>query len=334
MSYVDRSKTRLDLSSAGRGLQQTLLLLAHLTMNPGSVLLIDEPDAHLEILRQRQIYALMSEVARERGSQVIAASHSEVVLNEAAGRDMVVAFVGKPHRIDKRGHQVLKALKEIGFDQFYQAEQTGWVLYLEGSTDLSILQAFAKTLDHPASAQLDKPFVHYVQNQPTKARRHFFGLREAKPDLIGIAIFDRLDQLLQDQHDLVEVMWSRCEIENYLCTREALLAWARDQGEANGGGPLFAPEWVATMERAIEEVKAALKTLGKESPWSPDSKVSDDFLDSLFGKFYNMLGLPNHFHKTSYHVLAGYVDKNQIDSQVVEVLDKIVEVSERASPRQ
>jgi hypothetical protein len=143
MTYVDRTKTRLDLACAGRGLQQTLLLLAHLAANPNSVILIDEPDAHLEILRQRQIYDLMCRFAAEHGSQVIAASHSEVVLNEAAGRDAVIAFVGKPHRIDDRGHQLLKSLKDIGYDHFYQAEQTGWVLYLEGSTDLSILRAFA-----------------------------------------------------------------------------------------------------------------------------------------------------------------------------------------------
>ena len=81
-------------------------------------------------------------MARVSGSQIIAASHSEVLLNEAAGRDVVVAFVGTPHRIDDRGSQVLKALREIGFDQYYLAEQARWVLYLEGSTDLSILQAF------------------------------------------------------------------------------------------------------------------------------------------------------------------------------------------------
>src|SRR6185295_14088224 len=155
-------------------LQQTLLLLAYLTLNPRSVLLIDEPDAHLEILRQRQIYRVLSDVARERGSQVIMASHSEVILNEAADRDVVVAFVGKPHRIDDRGSQVLKSLKEIGFDQYYQAEQTGWVLYLEGSTDLAILQAFARALDHSAQKALERPFVHYVENKPAKARDHFY----------------------------------------------------------------------------------------------------------------------------------------------------------------
>ena len=104
MTYREEG-VRLDLSSSGRGLQQTLLLLAYMYANPGAVLLLDEPDAHLEILRQRQIYRLLTDMANESGSQIIAASHSEVLLNEAAGRDMVVAFVGPPHRIDGRSGQ-------------------------------------------------------------------------------------------------------------------------------------------------------------------------------------------------------------------------------------
>ena len=121
MSYRENG-TSLDLSSSGRGLQQTLLILSYLYANPGAVLLLDEPDAHLEILRQRQIYRHIKEAASSSGSQVIAASHSEVLLNEAAGTDVVVAFVGQPHRIDDRGSQVLKSLKEIGFEHYAQAE--------------------------------------------------------------------------------------------------------------------------------------------------------------------------------------------------------------------
>ena len=116
MTYRSREGVRLDLSASGRGEQQTLLLLAHLSVNPRSVLLLDEPDAHLEILRQRQIYQLLSDSAQSAGSQIIAASHSEVVLNEAADRDVLIAFVGRPQRIDDRGSQVAKALKEIGFE--------------------------------------------------------------------------------------------------------------------------------------------------------------------------------------------------------------------------
>ena len=159
MGYRDRSGISLDLSSSGRGLQQTLLLIVYMVTHPGSVLLLDEPDAHLEtILRQRQIYQTLTELAmRSMTVKSLSASHSEVILNEAAGRDMVIAFLGAPHRIDDRGSQLLKSLKSIGFEQYYQAEQEGWVLYLEGSTDLAILQAFAEKLGHPAQGYIKAP---------------------------------------------------------------------------------------------------------------------------------------------------------------------------------
>lgn len=189
MAYRE-GKIELDLSAAGRGLQQTLLLLSYMLSNPGTVVLLDEPDAHLEILRQREIYQLLTDVARDTGSQLIAASHSEVLLNEAADRDVVVAFVGTPHRIDDRGSQVAKALKDIGFEHYLQAELKGWVLYLEGSTDLAILRAFAATLGHAAATELERPYVHYVGNTETAARHHFFGLRAARPDLRGLIILD------------------------------------------------------------------------------------------------------------------------------------------------
>ena len=328
MAYRDHGGTLLDLSSAGRGLQQTLLILAYLAVNPNSVVLIDEPDAHLEVLRQRQIYELLCQCARERGTQIIAASHSEVVLNEAAGRDLVVAFIGKPHPIVDRGSQLLKSLREIGFEQFAQAEETGWVLYLEGSTDLSILRSFAQVLGHPSAAVLKRPFVYYVGNQPRKAESHFFGLQEGKSDLLGVAIFDHLPQELKSREDLVETMWSRCEIENYLCIREVLIAWARHAS----GGELFASHWVDAMEATITEIESAMQTLNKGTPWSPDTKVTDDFLDPLFSKFFKKLDLPNLFRKTDYHELARFLKREQIPAEVVEVLGKIASVAGRAKP--
>ncbi|HEV8144862.1 MAG TPA: AAA family ATPase, partial [Bryobacteraceae bacterium] len=199
MSYRERG-VDLDLSCAGRGVQQTLLLLTYMAANPGAVLLLDEPDAHLEILRQREVYELVSNEAVTRNSQIVIASHSEVILNEAADRDVVIAFVGAPHRIDDRGSQVLKSLKEIGFEHYYQAEQRGWVLYVEGSNDLEILRGFARLLGHPAAAPLEAPFVQYIGNQAPKARDHFYGLREAKPDLSGFLLCDRLEKPLQENN--------------------------------------------------------------------------------------------------------------------------------------
>ena len=333
LSYRTRSGTLLDISATGRGEQQTLLLLAYMAIHPGAVLLFDEPDAHLEILRQRQIYEVLSEQGERTNSQLIAASHSEVLLNEAARRDVVVAFVGKPHRIDDRGSQLLKALRDIGFEDYYQAESTGWVLYLEGSTDLAILRTFAQRLNHPAQSVLERPFVHYVANQPRKAQEHFYGLREAKPDLVGIALYDRLDRVPPADPNLKQIMWSRRELENYLCYRETLLAYAEAEGRKQEGAPLFAQRWRQFMEEAIQEVEQALKTLGKD-PWGADIKASEEFLDPLFKRFYEKLGLPNKMAKTNYHILAEFVPVEVIDPEIDQALDAIRETARQATPGQ
>lgn len=334
MAYKERNNIKLDISSSGRGLQQTLLLLAHLYVNPRTVLLLDEPDAHLEILRQRQIYTLLTNTAREQGSQIIAASHSEIILNEACDKDTVIAFVGAPHRIDDRGTQVLKSLRDIGFDQYYQAEQTGWVLYLEGPTDLAILQAFANTLGHNVCKHLERPFIHYVStNQPGRAESHFHGLLEAKPDLVGIAIFDRLEVPLSSGQALVKTMWQKREIENYFCSEGVLLAYARREETDD----LFvsaerAPREEA-MRSAIQEVADALRKLGKPSPWSDDVKASDDFLDNVFRVFGEKLGSPVELRKSEFSLLARLVPAKDIHQDVVDKLDQIVLVANRAKPR-
>ncbi|MDZ7266471.1 MAG: AAA family ATPase [candidate division KSB1 bacterium] len=332
MEYRTRDGTVLDISASGRGEQQTLLLLAHMAANPGAVLLLDEPDAHLEILRQRQIYEILSRQAEKTNSQIIAASHSEVLLNEAAGRDVVIAFVGPPHRLDTRGSQVLKALREIRFEDYYLAEETGWVLYLEGATDLAMLRAFADRLQHEARVWLERPFVHYVGNQPRKAQEHFYALREAKGDLIGIAIYDRLDSPLPDDPKLVQRIWQRRELENYLCQRETLLAYAENAGRMQFG-ELFRPSWRDAMAQAIAEVEKALLTLGKD-PWSADLKASEEFLDPVFKRFHEKLALPNLMSKTNYHVLVKFVPGEAIAAEIREMLDAIVAVAGRARPRE
>jgi ABC-type hemin transport system ATPase subunit len=334
MSYAEQGDIRLDLAAAGRGLQQTLLMLAHLYSNPRTVLLLDEPDAHLEVLRQRQIYQVIADLARQLDSQIIAASHSEVVLNEAAERGAVVAFVGKPHRLTDRGAQVIKALTDLGWDQYYQAELIGWVLYVENATDLAILQALARRLQHPAALVLERPFVNYVaSNVPQKARDHFYGLQEAKTDLVGIAIFDRLEKVLSTNTPLQELMWKRREIENYFCTEAVLLAWAAGDTPSDLFATAEQERRVAAMRHAIEEVTRLL-VIDDKSPWSPDVKATDEVLDRIFRVFFRELGLPMLFRKQNYHELIDYLAVSAFDPEISEKLDTIAAVAASAQPRQ
>jgi ABC-type lipoprotein export system ATPase subunit len=334
MRYREKTGIELDLSVAGRGLQQTILLLAYLYDNPNSILLLDEPDAHLEVLRQREIYNIITETASDQKSQVVAASHSEVVLNEAAERDVVVAFVGTPHRIDSRQRltQASKALNKIRFDQYYIAETYGWMLYLEGSTDLAILVALAKKLRHPAVSVLAQAPVDYVKNNvPQLARDNFFGLREAKPNLRGIAIFDRLDRVLQSSDEFRELTWAKRELENYIVSREVLLRFASSGHENDLFGDATARKQRECMAACIKELEDALHVTGKPSPWSPDIKVTDDFLDPLFRNYYNMLGINQLTYKRDYHQLSEFLELHEIDQEIREKLDAIMEVASSAT---
>ncbi|WP_420611700.1 ATP-dependent nuclease [Candidatus Spongiisocius sp.] len=335
LTYLNPAGSRLDLTAAGRGMQQTLLLLAFINLHPDSVVLLDEPDAHLEILRQRQTYELLSEAASGNGTQVICASHSEVMLNEAAGRGTVVAFLGSPHRIDHKS-EVLKSLRDIGFEDYYLAETTGFVLYVEGATDLSLLRAFAEMLGHEASDVLERPFVRYVGNRPHDARSHFHGLREAKPDLMGFALFDRLSTRLDDHDALVERMWRRREFENYLLPARTLREYARQEGRASAAGPLFeeseTERWGGAMDHAVTEHVPPVALRNPDDDYWMDTKLSEDLLARVFDAFFEELGGPNQMKKADYHRLVRYMDPADVSPEVVSVLDSLVSQARRAQP--
>ena len=173
-----------------------------------------------------------------------------------------------------------------------------------------------------------------MANLPAKAREHFFGLREAKPDLVGVAVFDSIPQDLSEKGPLCELKWRRREIENYLCFPQTLLAYAEQvEGEA---GPLFEP---APRERQRSRDATGygrggrgIKNVVKPDPFGPEVKASDEFLEPVFQKYFEKLGLRNLMQKTDYHVLAHLVPREQIDPEIAVKLDRIVEVANRAKP--
>ncbi|MGC8928285.1 MAG: ATP-dependent nuclease [Myxococcota bacterium] len=322
VTYKERN-TNYDLINGGRGFHQVLLLLAYIYVNPGTIILIDEPDAHLEILRQRQVFNLLCDILAREKSQLIIATHSEALLNEAVQKSNIIAFLGKPHIVNTSS-QLIKSLTSIGFEQYLLAEQKGWVLYLEGSTDLDLLKGFAKVLNHPVLQYLESPFIRYVGNKPEDARNHYYGLKEAVQDLIAVALYDRVEKELR-QDDLYEMMWTRREIENYLPLPEVVERFFTAQPR-----DLFSnkdPELIAEIIK--EEVPpAALKD--KNHDFWVNTKISDEFLDKILKKFAEGKNTKVPLSKKDYYLLIQYAKPEEILEEVKEKLDKIFEIAEKA----
>lgn len=128
------------------------------------MLLVDEPDAHLEILRQKQVYVLLRDIAAENRSQVVMVTHSEVILDEALDHHLTLLIDGRVEDLARKD-RIRNSLKHFGTEHYVRARERGYVLYVEGGTDVDMLRALAERLGHPVARVWDERVnSFYVQN--------------------------------------------------------------------------------------------------------------------------------------------------------------------------
>ncbi len=329
LKYIDAKGNELEMTSSGRGMQQIILLLAYLLIKPKCIVLLDEPDAHLEILKQEQVYELLSEMAQKKGSQLLIASHSEVVLRKAANsKDNIIVLY--PHSRPKfyngnNLNEILKALRTIGFEEYVLAQQNGWILYLEGGTDLPILKKFAEKLNHPVLDKLENCFHKTINtNDPTQARSHFTGLKDAKPDLIGIALYDNIQFSIGDLKGLNETKWKKNEIENYFFSRQVMLSWAIGIVSNDLFGTSEANQRKEAMENALDDVLPGVAKRDENDSYWSDVKASIE-IEKILKAFYKYMGYRGNSSKRNYVDLIDYLPMEKIDPEVSEKLYFILE---------
>ena len=254
---------KYDISSGGRGFQQTLLLLAYMYANPNTILLLDEPDAHLEVIRQREAFQLINQVANDMNSQIIIASHSEIVLEEAAEASKVIALIENTvvelnnSLTPQKLRAIKKALTEIGWEKYFLARSKKHVLYFEGSTDFQMLLTFANKLNHKVEPLLRVANVDYTaDNVPNTALSKFTSLKGIFPELNGLALFDRIDKNIEEIKPLKIICWKRRELENYFAQPEILYRHAKLLGVKYP--TIGSSKLVETMEQTINDLTVPL----------------------------------------------------------------------------
>ncbi len=343
----------LSVDQAGRGFQQMLLVFAYLYSHRGSVLLIDEPDAHLEILRQRQVYVLLREIAERSESQVVIVTHSEVILGEAVDHNLTLLLGGQADHLATKGG-IVKALRYYGTEHYIRARQRGYVLYVEGRTDLDCLRALAERLEHPVVKVWDeRENAFYVaDNHPEPSldaelerveggfgvppQQHFRALRELVPGLLGLAILDSDGASREDFEEagLSICYWKRYEIENYFITPELL---RRHCAHYYRNASLF--------DGYSEEVRCVLESLTLElvfdgnaadfSTWrrlsgdaarllwerSTDRRKLSGFAEEFYRRLSDRLGHPMLVRKSGFYRLLPFAERSAIPVEVSAKLD-------------
>jgi ABC-type multidrug transport system ATPase subunit len=345
-------KESLDVAMAGRGFQQMLLIFAYLYSHKGGVLLVDEPDAHLEILRQKQVYVLLREIAAENNSQVVMVTHSDVILGEALDNNLTLLLEGTADDLAAK-KDIKNALKHYGADHYVKARERGYVLYVEGGADVDILRAFAERLKHQVADVWDERInSFYVQdNYPATVmdaqlerveggfgitpKEHFFALRGLVPALEGLAILDNDGQQHRafDEGGLKQVYWQRYEAENYFVSPDVLTAFAQEQYREmdlfDGYRDVIATVLSLLVgERLFSRNTSDLAEFESASPsvarllWNAKTermKLSD-FAEEFFRRLAAELGHPMLLRKGQLHRLIEFIDPAQVPAEVGEKL--------------
>jgi hypothetical protein len=237
-----------DLLSAGSGCQQVVLLLACLSTRRGAVVLVDEPDAHLHVFLQDSIFSELHRAAAETKSQLVIATHSEVIFNSASPEQICV-MLGHPRRLAstidvQRLKQAVAVLQQSDLVAAFEAPG---ILYLEGYTDLNLLREWARVLQHPIKDYLDRTPFWRAKQPPGRpdatevpAKDHFDALQLVNPEMTGVWLVDAdgkgnvQPSQAAERAKLTRVLWKRYETESYL-VHPAALARFIDSQVGSGG---------------------------------------------------------------------------------------------------
>ena len=232
-----------DLLNGAAGFLQTVLVQSALLHSNATLFLIDEPDAHLHALLKAKMYRLIREHCDQSDCQVLIATHSGRLIEEAAreGGEKLLLITATDLRTVRR--QDVAQLLTIPSEEIVLAETTQRVLYLEGKTDIDILRTWAKALDHPVWQYLDTGFwVPTAEEQGRNfAKKHYRALKAQIPTLRALEVCDR-DEAKGEHWDglgpgelrieegrrntpegMKVVYWTRYETENYLIHPNAIL---------------------------------------------------------------------------------------------------------------
>ena len=324
-----RDGPRLDVASAGSGFQQVLMLLTFLQTRPGSVLLLDEPDAHLHVILQDAIYSELRASAARQQSQLVIATHSEVIVSAVEPRELCVVF-DQPHMLattDERA-RLIDSLRILSHTDVMLARDAPGVLYLEDYTDLDILRAWARVLDHPARELLTTRLFWkrtVVETRPgapgVQAREHYEALRLVRADLPAVELIDgdarpEIQATPITGEGFQRLRWRRYEIESYLLHPEALARFVTQTV-----GAAAAPPHLADLRRYLEEnfPPAVLREPPGDHAFLNATKARTQLLPPALAA----AGLPA-LPYTRYHEIAAVMTPQEIHPEVVEKLDGIV----------
>lgn len=227
--------TARDLMVEGSGFLQWLSVYA-LAVAPGvSVLMFDEPDAHLHPSLQQRLVTSLAELAKRNKKQVLIATHSSEILRAAAPRFILNIGSGRARYLAEE-HQKVGMLAGLGSDyspRLDRVRQTRRIFFHEGPSDIAILRILADRM----GITWPEGWVEWQTSSHHKDRRLLWrAMCDEFGPVVAVSLRDRdeesfatVGERLEDKSyanfeadGFLARKWKRRYIESYLVWPEAI----------------------------------------------------------------------------------------------------------------
>jgi hypothetical protein len=202
------------------------------------------------------------------------------------------------------------------------------ILYVEGRTDLEILRAWAKALNHRAEGLLQgvfwKPTIWEPRSgaEGVRAQDHYEVIRMVREDLPGLVLIDgdahpNIQSTSITGKGLQRLRWYRYEIESYLLHPDSLKRFVLFQVGEEAAGP-----HLQDLQRHFEEnyPPAFLKNPLDDITYLKNTKARTELLPPAL----DAAGLPG-FPYTRYHEIAAVMKPEEIHPEVTDKMNKIMD---------
>ena len=246
----------LDVVVSGTGFQQVLQIFTGVLSQGSTIVLMDEPDAHLHARLQVEMMRIFADLVEGEGLQFVLASHSPHLISAAPPGSLRAMIDGKAHPFATEPEQ-MDLLDTLGaFDrmEIVPLLRTKSVVFVENRDDRNYLELFARklwgeaktrkiwdglsflyTYQEPVSADVKRLARQVKDLLNTNGLSHLHGGRQARFLVIGDRDYrstgsakkarkelERKARGTEFKLDLRCSIWNRNEIENYLLDAKAI----------------------------------------------------------------------------------------------------------------
>jgi len=250
-----------DITTYGGGTQTFAKIFSLINYKDETIILLDEPDAHLHASLSKNFYDYLSELSKNK--QIIFTTHLPNLIDEIPYNSIISAKIVNNTAVVKwieRKQELFDLLEKMGLKptnyQLQLIEEAEKIILVEGPTDIKFLKRFIEKLNEVEDIDLDTSKIQFLPIKKLNAA-HLNKIMDGLISLFRNKNFVYIRDRDEDSEEEIKritnfsqfhvYIWQKRQIESYLLDKDAISSLIASQ-KSNSANQ------ITNLVKKIEEI--------------------------------------------------------------------------------